>query len=92
MSMKNSNDTIGNRIRDLPASNAVPQGFGSYWDQISLGHRISLLKFLVVYFGFHHDSTSDAVFYFLCTVSGPVGTGAKKLAPHRDSIPVPSSP
>jgi hypothetical protein len=25
MSMKNSNDTIGNRIRDLPACDAVPQ-------------------------------------------------------------------
>ena len=25
MSMKNSNDTIGNRTRDLPASSAVPQ-------------------------------------------------------------------
>jgi hypothetical protein len=25
MSMKNSNDTIGNRTRDLPACNAVPQ-------------------------------------------------------------------
>ena len=25
MSMKNSNDTVGNRTRDLPACNAVPQ-------------------------------------------------------------------
>jgi len=25
MSMKNSNDTIGNRTRDLPACSAVPQ-------------------------------------------------------------------
>jgi hypothetical protein len=25
MTMKNSNDTIGNRTRDLPACNAVPQ-------------------------------------------------------------------
>ena len=25
MSVKNSNDTIGNRIRDLPACSAVPQ-------------------------------------------------------------------
>jgi hypothetical protein len=25
MAMKNSNDTIGNRIRDLPACSAVPQ-------------------------------------------------------------------
>jgi hypothetical protein len=25
MSMKNSSDTIGNRIRDLPACGAVPQ-------------------------------------------------------------------
>jgi len=25
MSMKNSNDTIGNRIRDLPGCSAVPQ-------------------------------------------------------------------
>jgi hypothetical protein len=25
MSMKNSNDTIGNRTRDLPAGRAVPQ-------------------------------------------------------------------
>jgi len=25
MSMKNSNDTIGNRTRDLPACRAVPQ-------------------------------------------------------------------
>jgi len=25
MSMKNSNDTTGNRIRDLPACSAVPQ-------------------------------------------------------------------
>jgi hypothetical protein len=25
MSMKNSNDTIGNRTRDLPSRNAVPQ-------------------------------------------------------------------
>ena len=28
MSMKNSNDTIGNRIRDLPAWSSVPQTTG----------------------------------------------------------------
>jgi hypothetical protein len=28
MSMKNSNDTIGNRLRDLPVCSAVPQPTG----------------------------------------------------------------
>jgi len=29
MSVKNSNDTIGNQTRDLPASSAVPQPISS---------------------------------------------------------------
>ena len=32
MSMKNSNDTIGNRTRDLPACSAVPQPAAPHLD------------------------------------------------------------
>jgi len=56
---------MGNRTRDLPACSAVPQEFGSYWNQISLGYRISLLKFLVVFFGFPRQ-------YFWCSVLLPL--------------------
>ena len=42
MSMKNSNDTTGNRIRDLPACNSVPQSTapprgGFIWRSYSYG-------------------------------------------------------
>jgi hypothetical protein len=39
MPMKNSNDTIGNRSRDLPVCSAVPQ---------PLRHRVPLSIFVVV--------------------------------------------
>jgi hypothetical protein len=48
MSMKNSNDTIGNRSRDLPVCSAVPQPLRHRVDSVLLGVRIyvALIAFL----------------------------------------------
>jgi len=56
MSMKNSNDSIGNRTRDLPACSVVPQPTVPprapmfYPTMFNLG-RISLsIQFIIIYF------------------------------------------
>ena len=53
MSMKNSNDAIGNRTRDLRACSAVPQPTASprapvienWWDEIQAFGSATLLEF-----------------------------------------------
>ena len=42
MSMKNSNDTIGNRARDLPTCNAVPQQTAPPRAPLEINNQIKL--------------------------------------------------
>jgi glutamine amidotransferase PdxT len=55
MSMKNSNDTIGNRTRDLPACSAVPQPTApprapvieKWWEDIQTFGSATVLDFAI---------------------------------------------
>jgi hypothetical protein len=57
MSMKNSNDTIGNQTRDLPACSAGPQFCATAY-LASIGHAsLLLLLFLnLISFGHRHHA------------------------------------
>jgi len=61
MSMKNSNDTIGNRTHDLPACSAVPQPTAP---PRTPTYPITILNFRVLAhkFGVRHILTTDGVF------------------------------
>jgi hypothetical protein len=45
MSMKNSNDTFGNRTRDLPAFSAVPQATAPLEAQRTLSEKLMFCRY-----------------------------------------------
>ena len=57
--MKNSNDTIGNRTRDLPTCNAVPQPTAPLRSSLpyQVGNTVHLLKIFLNFLKYHHSAT-----------------------------------
>jgi hypothetical protein len=48
MSMKNSNDTIGNRSRDLPVFSAVPQPLRHHVPSVVVAVVVVIFKIIVI--------------------------------------------
>ena len=77
MSMKNSNDAIGNRTRDLPVCSAVPQSTApprSTMDYHELFPKSMFLgphKFVIFYYDSHnHHRQKSPVIFIKITVQG----------------------
>jgi len=66
--MKNANDTIGNRTRDLPAYSAVPQPTAPPGDSYCIVQSINtIFNILIAFFKF------DSLPFYLWARGGAVG-------------------
>jgi len=76
--MKNSNDTIGNRIRDLPACSAVPQPTAppraSYRIIPTSINVINTNNLYSSWFVMGHTKFGTAKISLQCNISGPTST------------------